>query len=174
MERKGRTVTVKRRKNGKEIEKHDGVIFAEDNIVRMSAGKGFMSVIYDADVKFEDEASDTKTTSPKAVSTFVNNKIGSVYRPQGSISFANLMAITPSSANLGFVYDVTDAFTTTDAFKEGAGVAVPANSNVAIIQVGSDYLFDLLGGVIDLSGYWAKTDLEEMSERDVLDAIDAA
>jgi hypothetical protein len=53
---KTRTVTVKHRKNGEEIERHENVISADDNIVRMSAGKGTVTVAYDADVKFDDEA----------------------------------------------------------------------------------------------------------------------
>lgn len=84
----------------------------------------------------------------------VDGKLTSTYRPQGSLTFASLP--TPSSDTLGFVYNVTDAFTTSTAFVDGAGKTYPAGSNVVVVQSGDSYAYDVQGGFYDLSPY-AKT-----------------
>lgn len=75
--------------------------------------------------------------------------------PSGSVAFANLPALSAASAN--HVYNVTDAFTTTADFVEGAGKSYPAGTNVAIINTGTAespvYKYDIYGSFIDLSGY---------------------
>lgn len=84
----------------------------------------------------------------------IDGKLTSVYKPQGSVAFASLPV--PSADNLGFVYNVTDAFTTTTSFIEGSGKSYPAGSNVVVVQSGDSYLYDIQGGFYDLSPY-AKT-----------------
>lgn len=60
-------------------------------------------------------------------------RLGSAYVTKGNIAFANLP--TPSANTAGFVYNITDAFTTTSDFVEGAGNAYSAGTNVAIVDV---------------------------------------
>ena len=60
-------------------------------------------------------------------------RLGSAYVTKGNIAFANLP--TPSANTAGFVYNITDAFTTTSNFVEGAGNAYSAGTNVAIVDV---------------------------------------
>ena len=92
------------------------------------------------------------------VETAINNKIGSAYKAKGSIAFASLPAL--SSSNEGNVYNVTDSFTTTSDFVEGAGKAYPAGTNVVIINTtGSTYKYDVLAGIVDLSSYVLASDL---------------
>jgi hypothetical protein len=67
------------------------------------------------------------------------------------LAFASLP--TPGASNLGYVYNVTDSFTTTASFIEGAGKSYPAGTNVAVIADGTSYYFDVLAGFVDLSGY---------------------
>ena len=74
------------------------------------------------------------------------------FRPQGSVSTITSMA-QPSSATVGYVYNLTQPFTTTSQFVEGEGKTYPAGTNVAIIQQGSSYYYDVFVGFIDLSGY---------------------
>lgn len=75
-----------------------------------------------------------------------------VYQVKGSATLATLPALT--AANEGFVYDMSEAFTTTSGFKEGAGKAYPAGTNVVVASVGNDaYKYDVLSGFVDLSGY---------------------
>lgn len=81
----------------------------------------------------------------------ISAAISSVYKPAGSTTFANLPAA--SADTLGNVYNVTDAFTTTDSFVEGAGKAYPAGTNVAVVLVGEEYKYDVLSGMVDLSDY---------------------
>lgn len=77
--------------------------------------------------------------------------LGSIYTPAGSVAFADLP--TPSASNVGYVYNITDAFTTDSRFLEGAGIKYPAGTNVGIIQQGSSYMFDVFGTDMDLSNY---------------------
>ena len=92
------------------------------------------------------------------VDTAINNKIGSTYKAKGSVAFASLPSLI--SANEGNVYNVTDAFTTTSDFVEGAGKSYPAGTNVVIINTsGTTYKYDVLGSFVDLSGYVQYTDL---------------
>lgn len=84
----------------------------------------------------------------------INAAISAVYKPAGSIAFASLP--TPGADNLGNVYNVTDEFTTDARFTEGAGIEYPAGTNVAVVETSSEpatYMFDVLSGFVDLSGY---------------------
>lgn len=77
--------------------------------------------------------------------------LSSALKPQGSIAFENLPA--PSASNLGYIWNVTDSFTTDARFLEGAGVSYPAGTNVAVVQNGNSYAFDVYGSFVDLSNY---------------------
>ena len=95
----------------------------------------------------------------KADKTLVDEKIAaavsSVYRPAGSVAFAGLPALT--KANLGKMYNITDAFTTTDSFIEGAGKQYPAGTNVAVVEASAGvYKYDAQAGFVDLSGHATK------------------
>lgn len=80
-----------------------------------------------------------------------------VYIPSGSVSFANLP--TAGAATLGNVYNITDAFTTTDSFAEGAGHVYTAGTNVAVIKDGETYKYDVFSGVTD---YATDDEIDEM------------
>ena len=62
-------------------------------------------------------------------------------RPMGTVTFANLPNI--SNADEGDMYNVSDSFTTTSDFKEGAGIVVAAGSNV---YKTADNKWDILSG----------------------------
>lgn len=102
-----------------------------------------------------DSTSNTKTVSPKAVKDYVDSRVSAAYKASGSVTFANLPGLDAS--RVGNVYNVTDAFTTTSDFVEGAGSSYPAGTNVAIVSSGSSYKYDALAGFVDLSGYVPKT-----------------
>lgn len=86
----------------------------------------------------------------------IKSEVSGVYKPQGAVAFANLPTL---SANIeGYVYNVTDAFTTTADFVEGAGHSHPAGTNVVCVEHGTGtYKWDCLSGAIDLSAYWTST-----------------
>ena len=89
--------------------------------------------------------SSTNAQSGVAVKSAIDAAVSSVYKPGGSVAFASLP--TPRSTNEGYVYNVTDAFTTTSSFVEGAGIDYPAGTNVVIVDTGSStYKFDTLTG----------------------------
>ena len=91
--------------------------------------------------------------------TQIAAKIGSVYKPAGSVAFANLPE-TPSAATLGNVYNVTDAFEADARFVAGEqGDSYPAGSNVAVVQIEEAYYFDVLAGTVDLSAYSTTTQM---------------
>ena len=103
------------------------------------------------DIQNVDNLSNYYKKNETYTKTEVDGKVSSVYKPAGSVTFANLPAL--SASVLGNVYNVTNAFTTTSNFVEGAGKSYPAGTNVVVIYNGSAYLFDVLAGFVDLSGY---------------------
>lgn len=101
----------------------------------------------------------------------LNAKISAVYKPAGSVAFADLPALAENV--LGNVYNVTNAFTTTDSFVEGAGNKYPKGTNVVVVESGEDYKFDVLAGFVDLSGKVDKEDGKGLSANDFTDALKA-
>lgn len=84
------------------------------------------------------------------VQAAISSAITGVYSPKGSIAFASLP--TAAVGNKGWVYNVSDAFTTTAAFVEGAGHSYGAGTNVVCVDAGSgSYKWDVLAGTIDLT-----------------------
>ena len=104
-------------------------------------------------------AGDPSGTNEAATKGYVDSVAVGALKPSGSVTFANLPALT--AANLNKLVNVTDAFTTTSDFVEGAGKDYPAGTNVAIINTGTDqsptYKYDAMTGVVDLSGYLQKS-----------------
>ena len=100
------------------------------------------------------------------VNALIESKVSSTYKPQGSVAFASLPS--PAQASLGHVYNVTDSFTTTSSFVEGAGKQYPAGSNVAVVEAGSGiYKWDVLAGFVDLSGYASTDDVETLTTAEI-------
>lgn len=108
------------------------------------------------------------------MTTAINNKLTSVYKAKGSVAFASLPALT--AANEGNVYNITDDFTTTTDFVEGAGKSHKAGTNVAIVNVGTEqnpsYKYDVLSGFVDTSDMWTKTELVAITTSEIDDIID--
>ena len=93
-----------------------------------------------------------KTDAESKMDEKIASAISSVYKPSGSVAFESLPALTSSEE--GKVYNITNAFTTTDDFVDGSGKTYPAGTNVVCIEVdGSSYKWDVLAGVTDLSAY---------------------
>lgn len=71
----------------------------------------------------------------------ISESFAGALRPMGTVTFANLPSV--SSAVEGDMYNVSDQFTTTSNFKEGAGNVIPAGANV---YKTSDGKWDVLAG----------------------------
>lgn len=100
-------------------------------------------------------------SSPQTI-TAADLGISSVYTPQGSISFASLPQ-TPSANELGYVWNISDSFTTDSRFLEGAGIVFAAGTNVGVIENNGNYYYDVLGAFFDLSNYVTKTQVATSS-----------
>lgn len=99
--------------------------------------------------------------------TQIAAKIGSVYKPAGSVAFEDLP--TPAASLLGNVYNVTNAFTADAEFiTSEQGTKYPAGTNVAVVEVDDAYYYDALTGIVDLSSYatqtWVNGQLQTQSE----------
>lgn len=71
----------------------------------------------------------------------ISESFSGALRPMGTVSFANLPAV--SSASAGDMYNISDEFVTTSDFVEGAGITEPAGSNVYKTGAGK---WDVLAG----------------------------
>ena len=91
-----------------------------------------------------------------AVKDAIDAAISSTYKAGGSKTCAQLVSSLLVEANEGYVYNMSDAGTTTADFVEGAGQPIKIGDNVGIVKVGSAYKFDLLAGMVDLSSYQTK------------------
>ena len=99
----------------------------------------------------------------------VDGKLSSVYKPAGNIHFIDLPE--PSASNLGYVYSMLEAFTTDDRFVASEPTPYPIGTNVVVAAVYNDgatnYLFDVLSGFVDLSGYLKKTDMVAITNQEI-------
>lgn len=71
----------------------------------------------------------------------VSEAIKGGLQPHGTVAFADLPALADVST--GWMFNISDKFTTTDDFKEGAGNVIPAGAN---IYKTSDEKWDVLAG----------------------------
>lgn len=90
--------------------------------------------------------------------------IPSAIIPKGTRTFSQLAPSTDLVAgSLGFMWNISDAFTTDSNFAEGSGKAVAAGSNIYVANVGTaaepSYKYDIFAGPIDLSGYALKSEM---------------
>ena len=160
-------------------------------VVRPEAGKGLstndltdeLKAKYDQAAQKVDSISvptkvsqlenDSKYQTESQVTSAINAKVSSVYKPGGSIAFASLPEL--SASVLGMVYNVTDAFTTTADFVDGSGKKYPAGTNVVVVDAGSgSYKFDVLAGFVDLSGYAATSAMNSAIATAKSEAISSA
>lgn len=98
----------------------------------------------------------TKTQTDEKIAA----AISSTYKPAGSVTFEALPAA--SAETLGNVYNVTNAFTAGEGFiADEVGQSYPADTNVAVVEVEGQYLYDALSGFVDLTGYLTTTEAAE-------------
>lgn len=130
---------------------------AKEDITKL----GIPGALTPISVDLNDETIDnTKVAGAKAVVDFVNAKLSAVYKPQGSIK-ASAIPTAPVAAQEGYVYNVSEEFTTTAVFVEGAGKKYPAGTNIVVVKDGEAYKLDVLSGFIDLAPYLKAADAEK-------------
>ena len=94
----------------------------------------------------KNSASSAKTSADSAKKYYeqakgISETLSGTLRPMGTVAFANLPAL--SLAASGNMYNISDQFTTTADFKEGAGNVIPAGANVYKTEDGK---WDVLAG----------------------------
>ena len=100
------------------------------------------------------------------VNSLISAAVAGAYKAKGSVAFASLPAI--ASATIGDVYNVTDQFSTTADFMEGAGKSYSAGTNVVCVDAGEGTKkWDVLAGFVDLAGYVAKTDMVAITDTEI-------
>lgn len=117
--------------------------------------------------------SKSQTYSKTEVDDKVSAALTSAIVPKGTVAYASLP--TPAKANLGYMYNVSDEFTTDARFVEGAGKKYAAGTNVYVVAVSSgsstEYKFDAFMGFVDLSGYQTKADMPAAATNEDIDAL---
>lgn len=115
----------------------------------------------------------TETYSKTEVDNKVSAALTSAIVPKGTVTYANLP--TPAKANLGYMYNVSDEFTTDARFVDGAGKKYAAGANVYVVAVttggSTEYKFDVFMGFVDLSGYQTKADMPGAATNEDIDAM---
>lgn len=111
----------------------------------------------------DDQMSDTSENpiQNKVVKKYIDDKTSSIYKPMGSITFENLPT---SGMAVGHVYNITNDFTTTADFEDGAGKKYPAGTNVVYTE---NSKWDALSGLVDLSGYVKTDDIEALTTTEI-------
>lgn len=101
--------------------------------------------------KVSDISNDKDYQTAEQVATAIRKAVSSVYKPLGNIEPSLLTSDLLVEENLGNCYNVTEDFTTTAYFVEGAGVSVGAGTDVSIVKSGDGYKFNALSTKSDLS-----------------------
>lgn len=87
-----------------------------------------------------------------SISQKLDDAIVGIFTPGGSLEFEDLPEL--SADVLGFVYEITNDFTTTSDFVEGEGIDYPAGTKVAVVNRGTEqspeYMFDVTTGAIEV------------------------
>ena len=95
----------------------------------------------------------------------LNAKISAVYKPAGTAAtFADLPEL--SKDVLGNVYNMGEDFVTTPDFVEGEGREYTKGTNVVVVQADDGYKFDVLAGIVDISGKVDKESGKGLSTND--------
>ncbi len=94
----------------------------------------------------------------------INTQISSVYKPAGTKTFEELPELAVGEE--GKVYNISNEFTTTENFVEGAGKKYPAGTNVVCVDSDDSgtYKWDVLSGFVDLSAYETTVSVDEKIE----------
>ena len=99
----------------------------------------------------------TGLVESQSVYSAIQSALSSIYTPRGDLTCAELTSSLLIAANVGNVYEMTDAGETTALFLQGAGETINIGANVGIINAGEGrILFNLMPGAFDLSDYQKK------------------
>ncbi|MBQ2285196.1 MAG: hypothetical protein II244_05990 [Clostridia bacterium] len=149
------------------MEKTDiSIASGSTNYLDYNSSTGAISANVDTSVV----ASSTNLITSGAVQSAISGAISTVYKAAGSVAFASLPTL--GSSVEGNVYNITDNFTTTSDFVEGAGKSYPAGTNVVCINTtGTTYKWDVLAASIDTSAFITSSSTNTLTNK-TIDADD--
>ena len=97
---------------------------------------------------------DANYQDDEEVAAAIASAISSTYKPGGTKTASQITGLNVA-ANEGKVYNISEQFTTTADFVEGAGKVHPAGTNIVVMNDGTaetpSWKFDVLAGFIDTS-----------------------
>ena len=115
--------------------------------------------------------SSTNLITSGAVATAIASAVASAVVPKASVATVSELG-TLTSAHVGWMYNMSAAFTTTADFVEGAGVAYPAGSNVVIVEYATGvYKYDVFAGFVDTSSFITASSTDTLTNK-TIDADD--
>lgn len=101
------------------------------------------------------------------------NEYDGAYVYKGSVTFANLPA-SPTAAMTGYVYNLSEEFTTDSRFIEGSGKKYAAGTDVVVANIGTaqspNMKFDVHASFVDVDGINGRIDDAVNSFADEFDA----
>lgn len=113
----------------------------------------------------------TKLITSGAVATAIANAVASVIIPKASVADVASLG-TLVKAHVGWMYNLSAEFTTTDDFVEGAGITYPAGTNVVIVEYTSGtYKYDVFAGFVDTSSFITASSTNTLTNK-TIDADD--
>ena len=107
----------------------------------------------------------TEGSVRKTVKDYCDAKISSTYKAAGSVTYETLPEA--SAANEGYVYNISNDFTTDEDFIEGAGHKYKAGTNVVVVEVDGAYKYDVLAMSFD--GFVQEANISEYTAQEVID-----
>ena len=148
-----------------------GALAHLDKVAEDDLADGLKNKINDVYTKAEVYTKD-ETYNKDEIDNKVDNAISAVYKPGGSATLATLPEA--GADNLGYVYNMTEAFVPDSNFVDGIGDRFPAGTNVVVVEVEDDvYKYDILAGFIDLSNYVQFDDIVVASSEQIQNIIDS-
>ena len=160
-------------------------IMANTDFLSIAQGKKLGNKII-GDVKAKNYAVSATTLEGYGIAdaytkTEVDNAIGEVqagaYKPGGSLTAAEVASTLLVAGNIGKVYNVSEDFVTTTDFVEGAGKALPAGTDIVVVDSDNTgtspvYKFNVLSGAYGVAtqsgnGLMSSTDKTKLDNADV-------
>ena len=140
-----KSVTTGLVKNDGTIDTH---IYAQSSDLGTAAGKDYTDRV---------APNNRGLVESQSVYSAIQSAVSSIYTPRGDLTCAELTSALLLADNVGDVYEMTDAGTTSALFLQGAGETIAVGSNVGIINAGEGrILFNLMPGAFDLTDYQKK------------------
>lgn len=138
------------------------------NVINNKADKATTLAGYGIENAYTKDETYSKTETEQKINSAIDVAVAGIYKVKGSIAFAGLP--TEGLAE-GHVYNVTDAFTTTEDFVEGAGAKYPAGTNVVVVNTAEEgepvYKWDCMSGVYDFSEFVKKGDIAALTAEEI-------